>query len=126
MLMFPPETPSTTRATKTTAIGATAMAAAMSGARPSIAQPIVAPIWLTISTILRPIRSETLPHSGAETNWQNENVAISSPTTNADAPKCVTKYGSIGISMLKPTMSMNVMPRIGRSLRIMRGVDSGT
>ena len=93
----------------------------MFGARPSIAQPIVAPIWLMISTILRPIRSETLPHSGAETSWQNENVAISSPTTTADAPKCVTKYGSIGISMLKPTMSMNVMPRIGRSLRIMSG-----
>ncbi len=46
---------------------------------------------------------------------------MSMPTTNGDAPKCVTKYGSIGISMLKPTMSMNVMPRIGSSLRIMRG-----
>ena len=60
-----------------------------------------------------------VPQSGAETNWQNENVAMSRPTTNGDTPKCVTKYGSIGISMLKPTMSMNVMPRIGRSLRIM-------
>ena len=91
----------------------------MFGARPSIAQPIVAPIWLTISTILRPILSETLPQSGAETSWQNEKVATNSPTTTAEAPKCVTKYGSIGISMLKPTMSMNVTPRIGRSLRIM-------
>src|SRR5579871_6947963 len=108
MLMLPPETPSTTRATKTTAIGATATAAAMFGANPSIAQPMVAPIWLTIKTILRPARSEMLPQSGAETSWQNENVATSSPTTYGEAPKWVTKYGSIGISMLNPTMSINV------------------
>jgi hypothetical protein len=60
-----------------------------------------------------------LPHSGADTSWQKENVEKSKPTTKADAPKCVTKYGNIGISMLNPTMSMKVMPSIGRSLRIM-------
>lgn len=58
MLMFPPEIPSMIRAAKTTAIGETAMATATFGATPSSAQPMVAPIWLTISTILRPIRSE--------------------------------------------------------------------
>ena len=109
------------RAAKTTAIGAKDSATAMFGASPSIAQPIVAPIWLTIKTVLRPSRSEMIPQSGAERNWQSENVAKSSPTTNAEAPKCVTKYGIIGISMLKPTMSMNVTPRIGSSLRIMLG-----
>ena len=67
------------------------------------------------------MRSETLPQIGAETSWQSENVANRMPTTNADAPKCVTKYGSIGISMLKPMMSMNVTPRIGKSLRIIAG-----
>ena len=113
MLMLPPETPSRMRATKTQP---------MVGANASIAQPIVAPIWLMIRTRLRPIRSETCPHSGAETNWQNENVAKSTPTMKGEAPKCVTKYGSIGISMLNPMMSMNVTPRIGSSLRIMRGL----
>ena len=66
MLMLPPDIPSTMRAAKTTAIGATDSATAMFGASPSIAQPIVAPIWLTISTVLRPSRSEMIPQSGAD------------------------------------------------------------
>ncbi len=56
------------RATNTTAIGATASGTAIFGAAPSIAQPIVAPIWLTINTSLRPARSETMPQIGAATN----------------------------------------------------------
>src|SRR6185437_11230786 len=111
MLIFPPEMPSRMRAMKTQPIV---------GANASIAQPMVAPIWLMISTFLRPARSETCPHSGAEMNWQSENVAKSTPTTNGEAPKCVTKYGSIGISMLKPRMSMNVISRLGSRFRIMR------
>src|SRR5581483_3535156 len=111
MLMFPPEMPSMMRATKTSA---------MPGANASIAHPIVAPICEMISTRLRPKRSETWPHSGAVTSWQSEKVPKRTPTVNGEAPKCVTKYGNIGISMLKPMMSMNVTPRIGRSLRIMR------
>ncbi len=96
----------------------------MFGARPSIAQPIVAPIWLMMSTALRPMRSEMLPQTGEETNCESENVAISRPTTEAETPKCVTKYGNIGISMLNPTISMKVTPRIGKSLRIMKGLSS--
>ena len=113
MLMFPPLMPSTMRATKTQKIV---------GANASPAHPMVAPIWLIISTRLRPMRSDALPHSGPAISWHNENVANSNPTVKGDAPKCVTKYGMIGISMLKPTMSMNVMPRIGNSLRITLGI----
>jgi len=107
--MLPPETPSTIRATKTQKI---------LPAKASIAHPIVAPIWLMISTHLRPMRSDTLPQIGPDTNWHSENVENRMPTTKGLAPKCVTKYGITGNSMLKPRMSMNVMPRIGTSLRI--------
>jgi len=59
-----------------------------------------------------------LPQIGPETSWQNENVENSTPTTNGFAPKCVTKYGSSGMSMLNPKISINVMPRIGARRRI--------
>ena len=60
------------------------------GAKASPAQPIVAPICETINTRLRPMRSLTLPQSGPATNWQNANVANSTPTARYDAPKCRT------------------------------------
>ena len=47
-------------------------------------------------------------------------VVINTPTTISGAPKCFTKYGIRGIRMLNPRISINVMPRIGSSLRITR------
>jgi len=38
-------------------------------------------------TGLRPTRSDTLPHTGASTNWAMEKEATSSPTWVAEAPK---------------------------------------
>ena len=68
------------------------------------------------------MRSEMLPQIGPETNWQKENVESKRPTTIALIPKWVTKYGSTGSSMLKPMMSMKVIPRIGMSLRIILAI----
>jgi hypothetical protein len=57
------------------------------------------------------------PHNGPATSWLSEYVAATHPTTMSVAPKCLTKNGSSGSSMLKPKMSMNVMPRIGSKRR---------
>ena len=107
--MLPPDSPSSARETSTIGID---------GANASIVQAIVEPICETISTILRPMRSLTLPHTGPAISWHSENVANTTPTVMSGAPNFFTKNGISGIRMLNPRMSMNVMPRIGSSRKI--------
>src|ERR1700681_3749618 len=107
--MLPPERPSSARENSTHGID---------GANASSVHAIVEPICDTISTILRPMRSLTLPHTGPAMSWHSEYVANTTPTVMSGAPNFMTKNGMSGIRMLNPRMSMKVMPRIGSSRRI--------
>ena len=121
MLMFPPETPSRMRATKTTAIGAKDKrdrnVRRERQHRPADRRADLA----DDQNGLAPEPVGNVPPERCREELAERKRREEQPTTNGEAPKCVTKYGIIGISMLKPTISMNVMPRIGSSLRIMLG-----
>ena len=65
-----------------------------------------------ISTGLRPIRSDSRPHTGANTNWASEYDATSRPVTVAVAPNRWAYCGRIGSTIPKPIRSMATVVQI--------------
>ena len=73
-----PEAPSSTRPRKSTH---------NAPASPVTRLPMDDPMRAAIRTGLRPIRSESRPHSGAATTWAAENTAMTAAAIAGDAPK---------------------------------------
>ena len=59
---------------------------------------------VTISTGLRPIRSDNRPQNGSPRNWPNEKAENSSVTCHAGALNARAKNGSSGITRPKPAI----------------------
>ncbi len=70
--MFPPLTPSMTRATYSIASPVDRWAKCRSVASPSSVYPAALPSWEKTRTGRRPNRSLSRPRTGAAMNWQNE------------------------------------------------------
>lgn len=59
---------------------------------------------VTMSTGLRPIRSDSRPQNGSPRNWPTENTENSSVTCQAGASNAWAKNGKSGITRPKPAI----------------------
>src|SRR5947209_7399388 len=74
-------------------------------ASPVTSDATAVPAIESTSTGLRPMRSDTRPQIGENTNWAAENAVISAVAVTADAPKCLAYNGRIGSTIPNPTKS---------------------
>src|SRR3981081_1378985 len=77
-------------------------------ANPSIRYEIHAPARLVIRIGRRPYRSLKLPQKGAATNWHSEYAPMMGVIHSGGALKRTPMYGTSGIRMPKPRMSITL------------------
>ena len=110
--MLPPDRPSITREANSTT---------NDPANPNNRYPTAEPASDSSSTGRRPQRSDSRPRIGANRNCMIEYDAMNSPKTAGDGWKRSAYRGRIGITIPKPTRSMNTirktMPTVARCSR---------